>query len=207
MIPLAYILTVLAVELTPGPNMGYLAVVSAKQGFAAGLIVVAGVTAGLAAYLLASVLGLTEVLTPWPWTYQVLRWTGVAYLVYLGVEGWRARAEPALADEKPDRAKGALFLRGLAVNLLNPKAALFYVALLPEFTYPARGHIARQILILGAVHLLVSVAIHSSIVAGASQSAGYLSRHIPAGAARGMRGVSAVLLILIAVWVAWQTRR
>ena len=197
-----FLLAVLAVELTPGPNMGWLAIVSAAQGVRAGLAAVVGVTLGLAAWMLAAAFGLTEALLVWPGLYQTVRWAGVVFLVWLAWEAWRGRGDPAAEDGQAQSWR-ALFLRGLAGNLLNPKAAVFYVALLPTFMRPGHGAPLTQALTLGSLHLAVAVLVHSLIVLGGAAAAGLILRRMQGPA---MRAVMAGGLVVVAAWLAWETR-
>lgn len=197
-----FLLAVLAVELTPGPNMGWLAIVSAARGVTAGLAAVAGVTLGLAAWMLAAAFGLTEALLLWPGLYQAVRWAGVAFLVWLAWEAWRGGGDPA-AEDGAGRTRRALFLRGLAGNLLNPKAAVFYAALLPTFMRPGHGSLLTQALTLGALHLTVAVAVHAGIVLSAARAGGPVVRQLEG---RRLKAVMAVSLLAVAVWMAWETR-
>jgi threonine/homoserine/homoserine lactone efflux protein len=198
-----FFIAVALVELTPGPNMGYLAALAASEGRAAGLRAVAGVTLGLAAYLLASVIGLAEVIGASPMIFGALRWAGVLFLFYLAFEAWRASGESSPAHIDGSRSARAPFWRGMIANLLNPKAALFYVALLPGFASPDYGPFWRQALVFGIVHLAVSVVVHCAIVLGAARAGALL-----AAADRGvvLRRALAVAIALIAIWLAWETR-
>ncbi len=190
-------------ELTPGPNMGYLALVAARWGRRAGLAVVVGVTLGLAAYMVAAVGGLAQVATAWPWTLRILRWAGVAYLLWLAWDAWRGEdgAVAELATEPPQfwRLAG----RGLAANLLNPKAAVFYLALLPGFTDPHLPF-APQALLLGSLHLFVAVVVHTTIVLVAAGARPAFSAWTVDSAV--VRKGFALGLAAIAVWLAWETR-
>jgi threonine/homoserine/homoserine lactone efflux protein len=192
-----FLLAVLVMELTPGPNMAYLALVAARSGRRLGFAAVAGVTLGLGAYLLASVAGIAEAAQRWPWVYQVLRWAGVAYLLWLAFDAWREpTTEPEAEDDDGVRR---VFLRGLVANLLNPKAALLYVALLPGFISP-RGDPVSQALVLGAIHIGVSVVIHSAIVMGAGNAQRLLAqRRVWAGR------IMALALVAVAAWLAFST--
>jgi threonine/homoserine/homoserine lactone efflux protein len=195
-----FLLAILLVELTPGPNMAYLAALSASEGRAAGLRAVAGVTLGLAVYMLAAVFGVAEAIANAPGLYLLLRWAGVAYLFYLAWESWRDAEETS-----PGHADGdarAPFWRGLIANLLNPKAAVFYVTLLPSFMAPERGAIWRQALILGSLHLFVSVLVHGAIVVGAARAGAALGERVQA---KNFRRVAALLIAAIAGWLAWET--
>jgi threonine/homoserine/homoserine lactone efflux protein len=167
---------------------------------------VAGVTFGLALYLAAAVAGLTRVIMQWPWVFQGLRWLGVAYLVWLAFESWKGSAQAADASRRGTGPSGArLFWRGVLANLLNPKAALFYVVLLPGFTSSEAGNPAAQMLFLGSIHLGVATSVHVAIVMTAS---GLRAR----GAAWRKRTdriagrFTATCLVVIAVWLAWEAR-
>lgn len=195
---LPFLLAALVMELTPGPNMAYLALVAARSGRRMGFAAVAGVTLGLAVYLLAAVAGIAEVAQRWPWIYQTLRWAGVGYLLWLAFDAWRD--DPRQVATADSAGLGRVFLRGLLANLLNPKAALLYVALLPGFISPAGDPVAQAI-ILGAVHLAVSLVVHGVIVV----SAGSAQRLL---AARGVwtGRIMALALVAVALWVAVSTR-
>ncbi|OYX02594.1 MAG: threonine transporter RhtB [Caulobacter vibrioides] len=197
-----FLAAIILIELTPGPNMGYLAGLSAVEGRRAGFITVAGVTCGLLAYMVASVAGVTTILANNRPLYELLRWAGVAYIAWLAVDAWRGgeRAETA-ADGASDWVH---FRKGLLANLLNPKAALFYVTLLPGFIQTGHASPTVQALILGGFHILVSIVIHSAIVFSAG---GLAERLTTLGGDRRARRVFAVALLLTAVWIAFETRR
>lgn len=164
-----FALTMALIELTPGPNLAYLALLAAARGRGAGLRAVAGVTAGLSAWLLFTLFGLAR--TPLFSTggLEVLRWVGAAYMVWLAWDAVRPMAASAVAHTH-DRP----FIRGLIANLLNPKAAIFYLALLPGFIKPWAGPVSLQILILGGIHIAISVTVHSAVVFGAAEAASRL---------------------------------
>lgn len=198
---LGFLLTSIIVELTPGPNMGTLASLTLERGRRAGLAVVGGIAVGLAIVGVLASLGLTAAISESPLLYQVLRWAGIFYLLYLAYDAWRDAGASGIAREPEER--GSLFLRGLTINLLNPKAAVFYVAILPTFVDPARGALLAQNLTLVAIYVAVATAVHAGIVLLAAR----LRPHLVAGAGeRVLRRVLAVLMGLIAVWFAWETR-
>ncbi|MCF8505066.1 MAG: LysE family translocator [Caulobacter sp.] len=183
--------------------MGYLAIVATRYGRRAGLTTILGVTAGLTVYMLAAVFGLTAIILQMDWLYSLLRWAGVAYLLWLALDLWRSPdSDVAGIDEAPSAQR--FMFRGLLANLLNPKAAVFYVTLLPAFTDPARPF-APQALTLGLTHIAVSVVIHTSIVLLTWRTASLV---MPGGAGRrGVRAVFAIMLACIALWLGWETRR
>lgn len=197
---LAFVLTCAAIELTPGPNMGYLAIVGATDGRRSGYAAVAGVALGLALVGIAAALGLAAVINASPLLFQALRWTGVAYLLWLAWDGWRDAAKGVAAI--PDGATRArYFRRGLITNLLNPKAAVFYVAMLPGFVVPGVA-VLPQTLILSTTFVAIATAIHLAIVtlAGAARPLLEDPRR-----SRIVRRVLSVTLALIAVWFAVDT--
>lgn len=195
---LSFILTALVVELTPGPNMGTLAALTLHRGRRGGLTAVAGVAAGLAVIGCVAALGLGELIADMPAAYHVLRWAGVLYMLYLAWEAWRDGGEDAPLD-----TRDSLFLRGLTVNLLNPKAAAFYVAILPAFVDPARGSVTWQTLTLVALYVAVATAVHTGIVLLAAR----LRPVLVAGTGeRLVRRILAVAMAAIALWFAWETR-
>jgi threonine/homoserine/homoserine lactone efflux protein len=200
---LPFLVAVAVIELTPGPNMGYLAVVAGQSGWRAGLTVVAGVTLGLAIYLAASVVGLAEAALRWPWVYETLRWAGVAYMLWLAADTWRSAAD----IEGPPPEARSLFLRGLINNLLNPKAAVFYVAVLPGFVRPEAGRPGLQMLFLGGIHLAVSVIIHLLIVLTASRASSAVATDAAVSRSIRRQRLFAVALAAIAVWLAVSSAR
>lgn len=197
-----FLVAVALMELTPGPNMGWLALVSLSQGRAAGLAAVVGITLGLTLWMVAAAFGLTEVVLRWPALYQAIRWAGVGFLLWLAWDAWRSAGDGAGVAPVAMRRR-ALFRRGLIGNLLNPKAALLYVVLLPGFMRPDHGSTLAQALTLGALHVLVSVVVHTTIVLTAARAGGALLTR-----AQGpmLRAAMALGLVAIAARTAWETR-
>ena len=202
---LAFALTCALIEITPGPNMGYLAALALSRGWLAGMAAVAGVALGLTIYGLAAALGLAALIERSPLLYEVLRWAGVAYLGWLAWQGWFEADEvaPATADGH-DGALGTAFRRGLVTNLLNPKAGIFYVAMVPTFVTAGTDHVLAQTVLLSGIFVVIATAIHSSIVLLASQLHGYLTDPVWR---RPVRRVLALALGAIAIWFAFSTMR
>ena len=199
---LPFLAAVILMEITPGPNMGWLALVSLSQGRTAGLAAVAGITLGLSLWMVAAAFGLTEVVMRWPALYQAIRWAGVLFLLYLAWDAWRST--DATARQTPQPAlRRQLFRRGLIGNLLNPKAALLYVVLLPGFMRPGYGAPLVQALALGSLHIGVSIVVHSAIVLTASRAGGSLLTRQQSPV---MRTLMALSLVAVAAWTAWETR-
>ncbi|WP_269716674.1 LysE family translocator [Caulobacter sp. NIBR2454] len=201
-----FLIAVLLVELTPGPNMGYLAALSAGQGRRDGFAAVAGVTAGLTAYMLAAAFGLTEIFLVSRPLYEALRWAGVAFLLWLAWDAWNGASDVGTVDQNR-QSRWRLFLRGFVANILNPKAAIFYITLLPSFIQVDHAAPRTQALIFGSLHVAVSALVHCSIVLGAASAANVLAKAGRGGDLSGLRKAMGVVIALIAVWLAWETRR
>jgi threonine/homoserine/homoserine lactone efflux protein len=200
---LAFALTALIIEITPGPNMTYLAALSLSSGMRSGFSAVAGIAIGLATYGIVAALGLAAVIDSSPLLYGILRWSGVAYLLWLAWEAWSSERETSAdaADDSDDEPWIA-FRRGLITNLLNPKAAVFYIAVLPEFIRPGAGSVMSQTLALSAIYVTIATAIHAGIVA----LAGSLQSVVAASSSRRMvRRLLALALVGIAIWFALST--
>ncbi len=190
----AFALAMALIELTPGPNLAWLALLGVSRGRRAGVMAVAGVTVGLSVWLLVALFGLT-----WTPLYsrtglEVLRWVGAGYLLWLA---WDAVRPGPVAESHAVATDARPFFRGLAANLLNPKAAIFYLAMLPGFIRPSAGPIYLQILILGAVHIAISVAVHSAAVFGAAEAASRL----PPTWVFGFRVILALGLLAAMLWL------
>jgi len=202
---LAFALTCVIIEITPGPNMTYLAALSLSNGMRTGFAAVAGIALGLLTYGVTAALGLAALIDTSPLLYGLLRWTGVAYLLWLAWESWASEREasPGVIDGDDDRPWLA-FRRGLITNLLNPKAAVFYVAVLPEFVRADGSPVVLQTLTLSVVYVGIATAIHSAIVA----LAGMLQTTVATGnRRRTIRRGLALALVGIAVWFAISTGR
>ncbi len=161
----------LALLAVPGPAVLYVVTPSLDQGHKAGIVSVLGVETGTFAYALAAAAGLTGLIAASETAFTVVRYAGAAYLVYLGVRELLEREEP---QEALPSARSRLFLRGLLVQLLNPKIAIFFLAFLPQFLDSSSGPIAVQILILGTMFTLLAVLSDGAYVLLAGVVGGWL---------------------------------
>ncbi|MFC4604197.1 LysE family translocator [Rhodococcus kronopolitis] len=195
-------LVALTMVLTPGPNMIYLASRSISQGRRAGMTSLGGVAVGFLAYLTATSLGLTAVFFAVPALFVVIKVAGAAYLCYLAWSMIRPGGRSAFEISELERHSSfRLFGMGLVTNILNPKIALMYVALIPQFVDPSRGPVWQQSLLLGAVQILVAVAVNAVIVLASSSISAFLTRRpvwlsIQKWLASGLLGVFAVRMAL-----------
>jgi threonine/homoserine/homoserine lactone efflux protein len=166
----------LGMVLAPGPNMIYLLSRSITQGRRAGLISLTGTYVGFLVYLLAATAGVATLFTVVPALYLALKLAGAGYLLWLAWNAIRPNGESAfaprrLAKDPPRR----LFAMGLITNLLNPKAAVLYVSLLPQFVDTSKGHVAGQIMILGLTHIAISITVNFVLVITAGSVSRFLA--------------------------------
>jgi threonine/homoserine/homoserine lactone efflux protein len=173
---LGFALVSLGLVLTPGPNMIYLISRSITQGPAAGLVSLGGVALGFVFYMLCAAFGITALLLAIPFAYDALRFAGAGYMLWLA---WQA-VKPGgrspfqvkkLAIDSPPK----LFTMGLVTNLLNPKIAMLYLALLPQFIDPTAGSVLTQSVALGAIQIAISVSVNAMIALAAGSIALFLA--------------------------------
>jgi len=199
-----FILAVLLLELTPGPNMAYLATLTLDRGRAAALLAVVGVAAGLSVHAVVAALGLGALIGQAPSIYEVLRWTGVAYILFLAWEGWQPHKENSPAHARG--TSGSLMWRGFFSNVFNPKSIMFFVSVVPGFVSYQAGDrsLPVQIGLYGAVYVAIATAIHGCIVLLASE---LRPRLMTGSRQQAIRRFLSVALVLVAAWLAWTTRR
>lgn len=167
----------LLMVLTPGPNMIYLVSRSICQGRQAGVVSLFGVVAGFLVHMFAAALGLTALFMTVPLAYELLKWAGAVYLLVLAWQAIRPGARsPFEARELPIDPPGKLFLMGLVTNLLNPKIAVFYLSIFPQFVSPAHGSVFGQSVQLGLTQIAVSFTVNLCIALSAARLAAWFAR-------------------------------
>ena len=174
-----FILAALVLVITPGPNMIYLISRSITQGKKAGLISLTGVLCGFLFHCLMVSFGLTAIFMAIPYAYFTIKMLGVAYLLYLAFQAVRPSGRNIFqprADLKQDGPR-KLFMMGFLTNVLNPKAAMFYLSFFPQFIKPAYGSILTQCLQLAAVQICVSFTVNFLIVLSAAKMAGWFNKN------------------------------
>ncbi|MEV0382137.1 LysE family translocator [Nonomuraea sp. NPDC050643] len=152
-----FCVTTLGLLLVPGPAVLYIVTRSVSQGRAAGLISVAGVHVGSLVHIGAAALGISALLSASATAFTVVKYVGVAYLLWLGVRKLMHRGDSEEPIELRVQSKRRLFWEGFVVNVLNPKTAIFFLAFLPQFTRPEFGPIGQQILVLGVLWLVLGM--------------------------------------------------
>nr|WP_254212925.1 LysE family translocator [Burkholderia multivorans] len=174
---LAFGLVSLGMVLTPGPNMIYLISRSICQGRRAGLVSLGGVALGFVFYMFCAAFGITALVLTVPYAYDALRVAGALYLAYLAWQALKPGGRSAFQVRQlsPD-SRRKLFTMGFVTNLTNPKIAVMYLSLLPQFISPGHGSVLAQSLALGCVQIAVSVSVNALIASMAGSIAGFLAR-------------------------------
>jgi threonine/homoserine/homoserine lactone efflux protein len=201
-----FLLAVLLLELTPGPNMTYLATLALSRGRAAGLVATVGIAFGLAVHAVVAGLGAGALIQQYPLLYDVLRWIGVVYLLYLAGEGWRTEKETSPGRADLTILAGPLFLRGFLSNVFNPKSILFFVSVLPTFVATGASAPAPtiQLAVFGILYVGIATVVHGGIVILAAQLRPWL---VEGPRQQTVRRMLSVVLAFVAIWLAWTTQR
>lgn len=171
----AFALICLGMVLTPGPNMVYLISRSICQGRGAGLISLGGVALGFVIYMVCAALGITALVMAVPLAYDTLRIAGALYLLYLAWQALRPGGRsPFQVRDLPADSPRRLFAMGLLTSLLNPKIAVMYLSLMPQFIEPGHGSVLAQSLALGCTQIVISVTVNALIATMAGSIAVFL---------------------------------
>jgi threonine/homoserine/homoserine lactone efflux protein len=172
---LGFALVSFGLVLTPGPNMIYLISRSITQGPAAGIVSLGGVALGFVFYMLCAAFGISALLFAVPFAYDALRLAGAAYLLWLAWQALKPNGRSPFQVKKL-RVDGPrkLFAMGFFTNLLNPKIAMLYLALLPQFIDPGEGSVLTQSLVLGSIQTVISVSVNAMIALAAGSIALFL---------------------------------
>ncbi|WP_374424289.1 LysE family translocator [Paracoccus sp. (in: a-proteobacteria)] len=203
---IAFAAIALGMVLTPGPNMVYLISRSISQGRVAGLISLGGVALGFVFYMLCAAFGITAIVMAVPYAYDTLRVAGALYLLYLAWQALRPGGRsPFQVRDLPKDSPRRLFAMGFLTNLLNPKIAVMYLSLLPQFIDPAHGSVLAQSLVLGTTQIVISISVNAMIAITAGSVAGFLGRR-PAWL-RLQRWLMGTVLAGLALRLATEARR
>jgi threonine/homoserine/homoserine lactone efflux protein len=174
---LFFILAAFLLVISPGPNMIYLISRSITQGKKAGLISLAGVMCGFMFHITMVSFGLTAVLFAVPYAFTILKFLGVLYLFYLAYQAIKPGASSVFItrNDLPKDKPRKLFMIGFLTNVLNPKVAVFYLSLFPQFIKPEYGNVMLQSFQLGMLQIMVSFTINFCIVLTAARMASFFA--------------------------------
>jgi threonine/homoserine/homoserine lactone efflux protein len=159
MLSLNFLITCLIVVLIPGTGVIFTVSTGLTAGKRASVFAALGCTAGIVPHLLASVLGLSALLHTSALAFEALKYAGAAYLLYLAYATWRDRSAFAMNDTPTISSARSLMVRGLLLNILNPKLTIFFLAFLPQFVTPGTSAPALQMLLLSSVFMAMTFAV------------------------------------------------
>ncbi len=192
---LAYVVACAAIIAVPGPTVTVIIANALRHGTGAGLLNVAGTQAGLLVLIAALAAGLAAVAEQMAWLFEIVRWVGAAYLIWLGIQMWRSMG--ALAEATAAPSPSGLFWQGFLVILSNPKALVFFGAFIPQFVDPS-GPVVAQTVIFGLVFMAVATLLDGLYAVAAGRAGGLLSQ----GNVRALERVSGTCLICGGLWLA-----
>ena len=175
---LAFLAAVLAIQLSPGPDMMLVVARGVAQGRRVALSCVAGISAAALIQIPALALGVATIFQNSPFAYALLKNLGAMYLVYIGLRFLLSRTSTASIDAPSISSARAAFFQGFWGNLANPKSLVFLLAFLPQFVDPDRGSVALQLFLLGAIHKSVGFLVDGSVALLAASSGAWLKRHV-----------------------------
>lgn len=198
-----FLFAALMLNIAPGPDMLYVIGRSVGQGRKAGIVSSLGVFVGCWVHILAAALGIAALLRSSPLAFNVVRYAGAAYLVYLGIKMIAQKSNLASQQLKPEKLAG-IFRQGVITNVLNPKVAIFFLAFLPQFIDAHRGSVILQILFLGLVFNVGGTLVNLA-VAYAGGTLGELLRRNQQ-VARLQQWFTGLVFIGLGLRLAWQRR-
>jgi threonine/homoserine/homoserine lactone efflux protein len=172
-----FIVASLTLLVIPGPAVLYILSRTLHQGRRAGFASVLGIAAGSTIHVVTAALGLSALLLAPSLAFSMVKYAGAAYLIYLGERAWLSKDGHEVVTALRSVRLRRIFAQGVLVQVLNPKAALFFFAFLPQFVDPHRGPVARQVALLGGLFMVLSICSDGLYASIAGYLGGYLQRH------------------------------
>ena len=200
---LTFLVAAFALNIAPGPDMLYVIGRSVGQGRRAGIVSALGVFVGCWVHILAAAFGIAALLRSSPMAFNLVRYAGAAYLIYLGIKMLAQRTDLTSQQLKTE-SLGAIFRQGVITNVLNPKVAIFFLAFLPQFIDARRGSVALQIVLLGLIFNVGGTLVNLA-VAYAGGTLGELLRRNQS-IARWQRRFTGLIFVGLGLRLAWQKR-
>lgn len=200
----AFFTVAVILSLTPGPDNVFVLLQSATRGRLAGIMVVLGLCTGLVVHTIAVALGLSALFASSLTAFTVLKFAGAAYLLYLAWQAFRAPTGADTTVQSEALSLGKMYRRGVIMNLTNPKVVIFFLAFLPQFADPARGHMALQMLWLGAVFIVATLLVFGAIAYFSGIFGALLMRSPPAR--RALNVLSGIVFVGLALKLATSQR-
>lgn len=190
--------------ITPGNDMLFVISQSLSRGFRGGFYSIMGIYTGCFVHITASMLGLAFIITQSVFAFELIKYAGAAYLIYLGIRALISKAAPLPGEESAPVSRRSFFVQGMVTNLLNPKVAIFILSFLPQFIDPASSQAGLQFFLLGTWFNTQGALLLTLVALATSKSAGLLKRHPRFWAWQGR--VTAVMLIGLGVKLLFTSR-
>lgn len=171
-----FLVAVLALFISPGPNMAFVLSHGVAHGSRGGFAAALGIGAADLVHTLSAATGVTALIAAWPPAFDVLRYAGAVYLVWLAIKAIRSPGRAAI-ERGHQTSLARVFRMAIVTNLLNPKALLFFIVFLPQFVDRTRGYVAWQLVTLGVILAVAGVVFHAALGAFSGQVGRYLGRH------------------------------
>jgi len=195
-----FFITAALILVTPGPAVLYIIARSVDQGRLAGIVSTLGVGLGTMFHVAAAALGISALLMSSAMAFNLLKYLGAAYLVYLGVRKLMERDQEQHSYDRVPQSLGRIFWQGVVVNVLNPKTALFFLAFLPQFVDIARGHVSLQMVVLGLLFVTMGIVSDGVWALFAGTAGSWLKNH--SGFLRVQRYFAGTVFIALGVIMA-----
>ena len=201
----SFFLLAMALGIAPGPDILFVFAQSLAQGQAAGSLVTLGLCTGLVCHVSLAAFGIAAVLRRKPHLFKAITWCGAAYLVWLGIGAWRSAVVPVGESTAETMPYLRLYLRGIVMNVCNPKVMLFFLALMPRFVVPERGRVTAQFLLLGLTFSAATLLVFNLVAVGGGALSAFLSRWPESPAF--LQRFSAIVMFGLAGWIGWMNLR
>ncbi len=195
-----FLTATLMLNFTPGPDMLYVIANSVGRGHRAGVVSALGIGAGTLVHTFAAAVGLSALLMSSALAYDVVRYGGAAYLLYLGFRTIVGKAAAIPTQRLQEERLSKVFRQGVATNVLNPKVALFFLAFIPQFVDPARGSVVGQFLLLGTLFNSSGTLVNTGVALVAGYAGDRLGRS--AGVARIQRWFTGSVFVALGTRIA-----
>jgi len=193
----------LALNLTPGPDMTFVLAQAAHRGTRAGVAAALGIGTGAVFYTILTAFGLAALFAEWPLAFDIVRYAGAAYLVWIAIG--MLRRSPHLGAPAETQSVRAAFRQGMLTDVLNPKVAIFFIAFLPQFVVQGAGPAWLQILLLGIAFVISGTTVNCAVALGGGKLASRLRANPLIGKILGW--ISASVMLGLALRLAWLERR
>lgn len=196
-----FIIAATVLIVVPGPAVLYIVARAIEQGRLAGLTSVLGIATGELIHAIAAAIGLSAILATSALAFSIVKYLGAIYLIYLGITTLLKKPVPQNTQVDPAKPLIQIFRQGIIVSVLNPKAALFFLAFLPQFADPSRGAIPAQIMLLGLIFVAIALVSDGTYALLAGQIGGWLKRSVRFQ--QGQRYFSGTVYILLGLTAAF----